>query len=69
MKNIKLLSYFILAFIQFYGMSTSYALQLISADNERFLYTGRVEYSEPKKPVLSWPGPVLKPIFLVINWY
>lgn len=46
--------------MQCYAMGVSYALQTISADNEYFLYTGRIEFSEPQKPLLSWPGTSIK---------
>lgn len=53
MKLFKQLSYFLLVLSQLYSINLSYALQLISADNDNFLYTGRIGYSEPEKALLS----------------
>ena len=39
------------------------AEQLISADNKHFQYTGRIDFSQPSAPLLSWPGTSIKANF------
>lgn len=41
----------------------TFSSQLISADDQGFLYTGRVDFSEPNKPLISWPGTSIKANF------
>ncbi|WP_340679300.1 SGNH/GDSL hydrolase family protein [Paraglaciecola sp.] len=37
--------------------------QLISADNKGFVYSGRIDFSQPTAPSLSWPGSSIKANF------
>lgn len=38
-------------------------VQTISADNQHYLYTGRIDFSDKKSPQLSWPGSSIKANF------
>lgn len=37
--------------------------QLITADNPHYQYTGRVDFSNPAAPVISWPGTAVSTVF------
>ncbi|WP_082768840.1 GDSL-type esterase/lipase family protein [Paraglaciecola hydrolytica] len=39
------------------------ANQLISADHKNYLYSGRIDFSQPQAPLLSWPGSSIKANF------
>jgi hypothetical protein len=39
------------------------ASQLIPADNKGFVYSGRIDFSQPTAPSLSWPGSSIKANF------
>lgn len=39
------------------------ASQFFSADSNEFLYTGRIDFSSPKTPIISWPGTSIKANF------
>lgn len=64
-KNIHLLiiySFFISAF----SVSSNIAaapVQLVTADNDAYLYTGRIDFTDKKSPVISWTGTSIKANF------
>jgi len=41
----------------------TFSAQTISASDQGFLYTGRVDFSKPSQPLLSWPGTSIKANF------
>ena len=43
--------------------ANSWANKVISADNENYLYSGRIDFSQPKNPEISWPGTSIKANF------
>ncbi|MCF2947104.1 GDSL-type esterase/lipase family protein [Paraglaciecola aquimarina] len=43
--------------------NVSLAKQIIYPDNKNFVYTGRVDFSDTKAPLISWPGTSIKANF------
>lgn len=54
---------FIFYHLFFSGIVIAAPSQLISADNQAYLYTGRIDFSNKKAPQLSWPGSSIKANF------
>ncbi|WP_370979800.1 GDSL-type esterase/lipase family protein [Agaribacterium sp. ZY112] len=54
-----------LSFSIFTALSSTsvYADNTIQSDHQGFQYTGRIDFSKPKKPILSWPGSSVKALF------
>ncbi len=46
-------------------ISTTFPLRavVVEADNPNFLYTGRIDFSNPKAPVMYWPGAYIQAHF------
>ncbi|MEP3925733.1 MAG: hypothetical protein ABJM37_08580, partial [Gilvibacter sp.] len=44
-------------------ISPAFSAQTISAADQGFLYTGRVDFSDPNQPLISWPGTSIKANF------
>lgn len=57
-RQIKFTSVMVLC-LMLYGTSST-ALQIISADDRHYQYSGRVDFSQPSKAYLSWPGSSIK---------
>lgn len=43
--------------------SLSWASKLIPADDKHYLYSGRIDFSQPQSPLFSWPGTSVKANF------
>jgi hypothetical protein len=43
--------------------TSSLANKLIPANNDQYLYSGRIDFSQPLGPVISWPGTSIKANF------
>jgi hypothetical protein len=56
---LKILISFFIASVAFFVSAN----QLIEADNKGFLYSGRIGFSQPHKPLLTWPGTSIKANF------
>lgn len=63
MKRIDLRLWLALGAVLFAMAGNAYGVSLIPADNKGFLYTGRIDFNEPKAPYLSWPGSSVKANF------
>ena len=59
----KMIHLFLLGALGVSGMTLAEPVQHISADNQQYLYTGRIDFSDKKSPQLSWPGSSIKANF------
>ena len=53
----------LLIFIVLISSQVSAGAKFIPADHKHFLYTGRIDFSQPKSPFLSWAGSSIKANF------
>jgi len=64
MSNKKTLKLFIALLVSLSCNSLVWSqTKLISADNPLFNYTGRIDFSMPNSPLLSWPGSSIETVF------
>jgi hypothetical protein len=59
----KLIHSLLIGALCFSGLALAEPVQTISADNQYYLYTGRIDFSDKKSPQLSWPGSSIKANF------
>jgi hypothetical protein len=59
----KLTHSLLLGALLFSGLATAEPVQTIAADNQNYLYTGRIDFADSKAPQLSWPGSSIKANF------
>ncbi|MGJ8692509.1 MAG: GDSL-type esterase/lipase family protein [Thalassotalea sp.] len=60
LKNGKYIVAFIVALLFSVSSANCFALTSVLADDKGFLFTGRVDFTEVKKPLLTWPGTSIK---------
>jgi hypothetical protein len=59
----KLLHYLLLGNLCFSSLALAEPIQTISADNQQYLYTGRIDFADKKAPSISWAGTSIKANF------
>ncbi len=59
----KVIHIFLLGVACFSCLAMAEPVQLVSADNKHYLYTGRIDFADKKAPSLSWPGSSIKANF------
>jgi hypothetical protein len=59
----KLTHSLLLGALFFSGLAMAEPVQTITADNQNYLYTGRIDFADSKAPQLSWPGSSIKANF------
>lgn len=59
----KIIHCLLLGALYFSGIALAAPVQTISADNQQFLYTGRIDFADKKAPSLSWTGSSIKANF------
>lgn len=59
----KFIHSFLIGILCISSMALAAPEQTISADNQHYLYTGRIDFADKKAPQLSWPGSSIKANF------
>jgi hypothetical protein len=59
----KLIHHFMFGALCFSSLALAEPVQTISADNQQYLYTGRIDFADKKAPSISWAGTSIKANF------